>query len=54
MVKPLTSLRVSTVWQAPTSAIFEEDNTTFHVHLTYNSIMGAYHHPVPAGVGNKA
>ena len=54
MVKPLARLRVSTVWQAPTSAIPEEDNTTSHVHLTFNSIVGAYHHPVPAGVGNKA
>ena len=32
----------------------EEDNTTFHVHLTFNSIVGAYHRPVPTGVGNKA
>ena len=54
MVKPLTCLRVSTVWQAPTSAIPEEDNTTSHVHLTFNSIVGAYHYPVPADVGNKA
>ena len=54
MVKSLARLRVSTVWQAPTSAIPEEDNTTSHVHLTYNSIVGAYHYPVPTGVGNKA
>ena len=38
----------------PTSAIPEEDSTTSHVHLTFNSIVDAYHHPVPAGVGNKA
>ena len=54
MAKPLACLQVSTVWQPPTSAIPEEDNTTFHVHLTLNSVVGAYHHPVPAGVGNKA
>ena len=54
MVKPLACLQVSTVWQAPTSAIPEEDNATSHVHLTSNSVVGAYHHPVPAGVGNKA
>ena len=54
MVKPLTYLQVSTVWHAPTSAIPEEDNTTSHVHLTLNSIVGAYHHHVPTGVGNKA
>ena len=54
MVKPLACLQVSTVWQAPTSAILEEDNTTSHVHLTFNSIVGAYHHLVLAGVGNKA
>ena len=57
MVKPLTCLQVSTVWQAPTSAIPKEDNTTSHMHLTFNSdinsIVGAYHHLVPAGVGNK-
>ena len=43
----------STVWQASTSAILEEDDATSHVHLTLNSIVGAYHHLVPAGVGNK-
>ena len=32
MVKPLARLRVPTVWQAPMSAIPEEDNTTSHVH----------------------
>ena len=54
MVKPLACLQVSTVWQTPTSAIPKEDNITSHVHLTFNSIVGAYHHPVTAGVGNKA
>ena len=54
MVKPLASLRVSTVWQAPMSTIPKEDNTTSHMHLTFNCIVGAYLHPVPAGVGNKA
>ena len=53
MVKPLAYLQVSTVWQAPTSAT-PEDNTTYHMHMTFNSIVGAYHHPVPANVGNKA
>ena len=53
MVKPPTCLWASIVWQAPTSAIPEEDDTTSHVHLTLNSIVGAYHHLVPAGVGNK-
>ena len=36
------------------STIPKEDNTTSHVHLTFNCIVGAYHHLVPAGVGNKA
>ena len=53
MVKLLASLQVSTVWQASMSAIPEEDNTTSHVHLTFNSIVGAYDHPVLTGVGNK-
>ena len=30
-----------------------KDNGTSHVHLTSNSVVGAYHRPVPAGVGNK-
>ena len=53
MVKPLASLQVSTVWQALMSAIPEEDNTTSHVHLTFNSIVGANHHLVPIGVDSK-
>ena len=44
--------------QVPTSAISEEGSATSHVHLTFysdiNSIVGAYHYLVPAGVGNKA
>ena len=53
MVKPLACLQESTVWQAPTSAIPKEDNATSHVHLTFYSIVGAYHRLVPAGVGSK-
>ena len=52
MVKPLTCLWVSIVWQAPTSAILEEDDATSHMHLTY-SIIDAYHHLVPIGMGSK-
>ena len=54
MVKPLACLQESTVWQAATSVMPEEDNPTIHVHLTFNSIVGAYNHPVLASVGNKA
>ena len=32
----------------------DKDDGTSHVHLTSNSVVGAYHHPVPIGVGNKA
>ena len=32
----------------------KEDNTTSHVQLTFNNIVGAYHHPVPTDMGNKA
>ena len=53
MVKPLACLWVSTVWQAPMFAIPEEDDVASHVHLTLNSIVGAYHHLVLVGVGNK-
>ena len=53
MVKPPTCLWASTVWQAPTSAIPEEDDATSHVHLIINSIVDAYHHLVPTGVGSK-
>ena len=42
----------TTVWQAPTSAIPEEDDATSHVHLTLNSIVGAYHHLIPVDVGS--
>ena len=40
--------------QVPTSAIPKQDDGTSHVHLTSNSVVGAYHHHVPVGVGNKA
>ena len=45
-------LSTSIVWQAPTSAIPVEEDATSHVHLTFNSIVGAYHHLVPTGVGS--
>ena len=32
----------------------DKDNGTSYVHLTSNSVVGVYHHPVPIGVGNKA
>ena len=54
MVKALTCLWATTELQEPTSAIPEQDDVTSHVHLTTNSIVGAYHHPVPAGMGSKA
>ena len=53
MVKPPACLSASIVWQALTSAILEKDDATSHVHLTLNSIMGTYHHLVPAGMGSK-
>jgi hypothetical protein len=55
--------------QVPTSTIPKEGSTTSHMHLTFysninsvvgdlvkkkNSVVGAYHYLVPAGVGNKA
>ena len=44
--------------QVPTSTTPEESNATSHMHLAYysdvNSIVGAYHYLVPAGVGSKA
>ena len=44
--------------QVPTSTIPEKGSTIFCVHLTFysdsNSVVGAYHYLVPAGVGNKA
>ena len=52
--KTLAYLHVSTVWQVLTSAIPEQNDTTSHVHLTSNRVVGAYHYPVPTGVGNKA
>ena len=53
MVKPLACLQVSIVWQALMSAIPEEDNTISRVHLTSNSVMGAYHHLVLDVLSNK-
>ena len=53
MVKLLVCLSASTVWQAPTSAMPEENDATSHVYLTLNSILGTYHHLVPTGVGSK-
>ena len=53
MVKLLTYLWVSTVWQAPTSAIPKEDSMTSHMCLTFNNIVGAYHRLVPTDVGSK-
>ena len=44
--------------QVPTSTVPEKGSTTSRVHLTLysdiNSIVGAHHYLVPAGVGNKA
>ena len=31
-----------------------KDDITSHVHLTTNSIVGAYHHSVSTDMGNKA
>ena len=53
MVKPLACLWVSTVWQAVMFAMPEEDNPTSHVYLTFNSVVGAYHHLVPTDVGSN-
>jgi len=39
------------------STIPEEATATSHMHLTFysdiNSVVGAYHHPLLIGVGNK-
>ena len=44
--------------QVPTTIIPEKGSTTSRMHLTFysdiNSVVGAYHYLVPAGVGNKA
>ena len=40
--------------KVPTSTLPKQDDVTSHVHLTSNSVVGTYHHPVPTGVGNKA
>ena len=52
-IKPLACFWASTVWQTLMSAMPEEDDATSHVHLTLNSIVGAYHYLVSTGVGNK-
>ena len=31
----------------------KQDDVTSNIQLTSNSVVGAYHPPVPAGVGNK-
>ena len=35
------------------SAIPEEDEATSHMHLTIDSVMGAYNPVVPNSMGNK-
>ena len=44
--------------QVPTSTIPREGNATPHMHLTFysdiNSVVGAYHYLVPAGMDNRA
>ena len=44
--------------QVPTSTTPEKSNATSHMYLTFysdiNSVVGAYHYLVPAGMGNKA
>ena len=32
----------------------DKDDETSHVYLTSNSVVGAYHHSVLVGMGNKA
>ena len=55
---PHMHLGIEQYLQVPTSTIPEEVNAASHMHLTFysdiNSIVGAYHYLVPAGVGNKA
>ena len=55
---PRMSLGIKQYLQVLTSTIPEEGNTTSHMHLTFysdiNSVVGAYHYLVPAGMGNKA
>ena len=46
--------RLLLVWQTSMPAMPEQDDMTSHVHPTSNSVVGAYHHPVPVGMGNKA
>ena len=52
------SLGIEQHLQVPMSTIPEKGSMTSRVHLTFysdiNSVVGAYHYLVPAGVGNKA
>ena len=51
-------LGINSILQVPTSTIPEEGNTTSHMHLTFysdiNSVVGAYHYLIPAGMDDKA
>ena len=55
---PHMSLGIEQYLQVPMSTIPKEGSTTSQMHLTFysdmNSIVGAYHYLVPAGLGNKA
>ena len=55
---PHMPLGIKQYLQVSTSTIPEESSTTSHMHLTFysdiNSVVGAYHYLVPAGMGNKA
>ena len=53
MVKTPLPLALIVLW-APSFAIYGEYGKTSHMRLTQNSIVGAYHHLEPDGVGNKA
>ena len=52
------TLGIKQFLQVPTSTIPEKGSTTSCMHLTFysdiNSVVGAYHYLLPAGVGNKA
>ena len=51
-------LGINNILQVPTATIPEEGNMTSHMHLTFysdiNSVVGAYHYLIPAGMGDKA
>ena len=52
---PHMSLGIKQYLQVPTSAIPEKGSTTsLSFYSNINSVVGAYHYLVPAGVGNKA